>query len=116
MSNNVDDGVEGSKPLSDETDNRQDQEFPDRTFAKIEAKFLKYKEYNYLIYLSALMIVLCFPLGVAAMIMALQAHEDASKGYRVKAKRKARIVYVIIGAAIVTDIAIIVIVVLVTRT
>ena len=40
MSNNVDDGVEGSKPLSDETDNRQDQEFSDRTFAKIEAKFL----------------------------------------------------------------------------
>jgi len=45
-----------------------------------------------------------------------QAHEDSSKGYRVRAKKKARIAYVIIGAAILTNITIVVIVVLATRT
>ena len=35
----------------------------------------KYKEYNDLIYLLALMILLCFPLGSAAMILALQVQQ-----------------------------------------
>jgi len=40
MSDNVDDGT-AAKPVSTETQSLEDQEsFPDRKFAKIEAKFL----------------------------------------------------------------------------
>ena len=45
-----------------------------------------------------------------------QAHEDAKKGYNVRAKNKARITYLIMGAAILVDILVVVIVVVVVKT
>ena len=44
-----------------------------------------------------------------------QAHEDAKKGYDVRAKNKARIAYIIIGVAILIDILLVVIVVVVVK-
>ncbi|XP_065898838.1 uncharacterized protein [Dysidea avara] len=74
----------------------------------------KYKDYDGLIYLSVLTILLCFPLGLAALLMALKAHEDAKKGYNVRAKKKAWITYLIIAAAIVVDMIVVVAVVAAT--
>jgi len=45
-----------------------------------------------------------------------QAHEDAMKGYTVRAKNKARVAYIIIGAALLIDILVVLIVIVVVKT
>ena len=48
------------------------------------------------------------------LVHPLQAHEDAKKGYNVRAKKKAWITYLIIAAAIVVDMIVVVAVVAAT--
>ncbi|XP_065898840.1 uncharacterized protein [Dysidea avara] len=39
-------------------------------------KLLKYKNYDHLVYLSVLIILICFPLGLAALLMALKMQQN----------------------------------------
>ena len=58
----------------------------------------------------------CLYIYLTVVPFHFQAHDDAKKGYDVRAKNKARIAYMIIGAAILIDILLVVIVVVVIKT
>ncbi|XP_065898477.1 uncharacterized protein [Dysidea avara] len=102
--------TETTRLLDDDSDDMASR-FRYRIKRTKEEFFSDYEPYDYLVFLSCLIILICVPLGLCSLAISLAAHNDSKAGNYHSAKKRVKLVYILLCLAILTDCAVVAIII-----